>query len=161
MTAGEAHVIHQRIRSCHPLGGDRAGIDPAGVEADARDDIGAGFGRHEQRFGCAYTLKCRCGIRQHNLCGNGAEPNEYGVGFERDRIGHTIASCRQINRVVFRDGFRQHAGVVGDTVAFGAHRNEIDPSVASGQIGNIRLDRREHRVQRSRVVGRLDLRRAA
>ena len=71
VAAKEADVVHHGILAGHPFGGHGARVDSVGVEPDADHDVGAAFGRLDERLGSADALKRRGPVEQIDLRGAG------------------------------------------------------------------------------------------
>ena len=130
VAAQEAHVVHHRRGAGHPLRGDGARVDAAGVESDADDDVAAAFGRLDHRLGSADALEGRRPIAQHHLRGARMQADQDGIRPERDRVADDILSHREIDGAMRGDRLAQDLGIVGRAIALRAERAQVHPGVA-------------------------------
>ena len=140
VAAEEAHVVHHGICAGHPFGGDGARIDAVGVEADAGDDVGSVLGSFEERLGTADALKSRSAVGEEDAGDAGLQADENGVGLQRDRVRDAILAGGKINRAVSGDGLAERGGVVGDAIAAGAERADVDPGVHRRERQDVGFD---------------------
>ena len=129
VAADEFDVIQVGLGAGLPFQADRAVVVSTGEDADAVEDVVAARVGFDHRDRAAEAAERGLALGQDELGGVGVQADELGLGTELEGAGQAVPARRDVDHLVFGDGFLEGLGIVGNAVTLGTVFLDADPGL--------------------------------